>query len=236
MPTALPLTVQHLRERWRPHKERLDNRRQSHPTSVRFHRACSWLKAAEGADTDDSADDALICQWIAFNALYGQWDLNRHEPVSDRESWRVFLARILELDASGHIITLLRDNRRLALTILGNAHLNRYFWQDPRGDSAGPIGRGGRHRAESWYAANSWGIILDQIVERVYLLRCQLMHGAATRGSRLNRTALRHCRTMMGLLLPAILLVWIEHGEEEDWGLLCYPPVAYRPEDVSSQH
>ncbi len=59
----------------------------------------------------------------------------------------------------------------------------------------------------------------------MYLLRCQLVHGAATFGSRLNRTALKHCTTLMQLLMPAMLLVWIDHGAEEDWGLLCYPPV-----------
>jgi hypothetical protein len=59
----------------------------------------------------------------------------------------------------------------------------------------------------------------------VYLLRCQLVHGAATFGSRLNRIALRQCTNIMRLLLTAMLLVWVDHGADEDWGLLCYPPV-----------
>jgi len=29
---------------------------------------------------------------------------------------------------------------------------------------------------------------------------------------------------MLGHLLPALLLVIIDHGYEEDWGPLCYPP------------
>jgi hypothetical protein len=29
---------------------------------------------------------------------------------------------------------------------------------------------------------------------------------------------------MLGHLLPAMLQVWIDHGADEDWGPLCYPP------------
>ncbi len=138
MATA-PLTVRKLRERWQPHKDRLDGLRNSHPTSVRFHRACSWLEEAERLDPERQADQILLHQWIAFNALYGQWDLNLHEPVGDRTSWQVFLSRMLDLDAAGHLVKLLQENRRLVLTVLGNAFLSRYFWQDPgRRTQAGP--------------------------------------------------------------------------------------------------
>ena len=51
------------------------------------------------------------------------------------------------------------------------------------------------------------------------------MHGASTHDGKLNRTAVQHCSTMLGHLLPAFLLVLIDHGYEEDWGVLCYPPV-----------
>ena len=224
MPTSLRLTVQDLRERWLPHKQRLDSIRNSHPTSVRFHRACSWLEEAERLDPERHVDQILLQQWIAFNALYGQWDLNLNEPVGDRPCWQVFLSRMVELDAAGRLVALLQENRRLVLAILGNAYLSRYFWQDPVGDNAGRA-RQARHRAETWYAESRWGTILEQTVERVYLLRCQLVHGAATFGSRLNRTALKHCTIFMGLLMPAMLLVWIDHGANEDWGLLCYPPL-----------
>jgi len=223
--TRQSLTVPELRERWLPHKERLNSTGSGHPTSVRFHRACSWLEEAERLDPEQQSDQILIHQWVAFNALYGQWDLDRHEPLADRESWREFLVRMLELDADGHIISQLKDNRGLVLAILGNGYLNRYFWNEPCCEKAGKAGRGSRHKAESWYTQKEWNIILKQIVDRIYLLRCQLVHGAATLGSKLNRRAPKHCTTMMGILMPTILLVWIEHGADEDWGLLCYPPV-----------
>jgi hypothetical protein len=110
-----------------------------------------------------------------------------------------------------------------------NAYLNNFFWRDPSGDKAGREGRGGRRRGESLYAEKNWPVILEQMVDRVYLLRCQLLHGAATYGSRLNRMALRNCTTMADKLVPAVMQVWIDHGADEDWGLLCYPPIVQQP-------
>ena len=68
-------------------------------------------------------------------------------------------------------------------------------------------------------------VILKRVVDRVYLMRCQLVHGAATRDGRLNRRPLRRCTMMMDRLMPAFLLVLIDHGWSEDWGSLCYPPI-----------
>ena len=45
--TSTILTVPELRERWLPHKERLNSTGSGHPTAVRFHRACSWLEEAD---------------------------------------------------------------------------------------------------------------------------------------------------------------------------------------------
>ena len=49
------------------------------------------------------------------------------------------------------------------------------------------------------------GWSLDRLLDRVYFIRCQLVHGAATHASSLNRTALRRCKTMLGHLLEATL-------------------------------
>ena len=70
--------------------------------------------------------------------------------------------------------------------------------------------------------------VTEQVLERIYLLRCQVVHGAATCGSQLNREALKHCTTMMRWLLPAILQVWIDNGSDLDWGPMCYPPMGNR--------
>jgi len=47
-------------------------------------------------------------------------------------------------------------------------------------------------------------------------MRRQLVHGVATYSGKLNRTSLRRCVMMMQRLLPALLMVWIDHGADED--------------------
>ena len=110
------------------------------------------------------------------------------------------------------------------MALLEDEHLSSWFWEEPSNVRAGKS-RKARHQAGTWYYEKRWGLILERVIERVYLLRCQLVHGAATFGGKLNRTALRRCSTMLGHLLPAVLLVMIDHGVEEDWGPMCYPPL-----------
>jgi hypothetical protein len=217
-------SVRDLRRRWKPHKERLLKLRPDNPTSIRFHRACSWLNYVEKMGGDPDYDVALIAQWIAFNALYGQWNVEAHEPVPDRECWRVFLQRIVDLDADRQISGVLVEHKKLVVSLFEDKYLSKFFWKYPEEKRAGQSKKA-KYDARSWYVAERWGLILERVMDRIYLIRCQLVHGAATHGGKLNRTSLRHCSTMMGYLLRAILLVTIDHGADEDWGIMCYPPM-----------
>lgn len=224
--------VRQLRSRWKPIKQRLLDQQPDHPTHVRFHRCCSWLQRVEQLDgAGDSAgesqdvwDDKLICQWIALNALYGQWDTQRGEPRPDGETLERFLDRVLELDTDGIVAGVLTSERKLVEAILKDAYVTRYFWRDPSPKQAGKAGKA-YFDSRTWYLEQRWPLLLDRLLERVYLVRCQLVHGAATRGSRLNRTSVRRCSQMLGYLVPAFLAVWTDHGDEEDWGVMCYPPM-----------
>ncbi|MEQ8785527.1 MAG: HEPN domain-containing protein [Pirellulaceae bacterium] len=218
-------TVHLLRRRWKPHKERLLAKGGEQTTCIRFHRACSWLARTEdGAGAEDhDLDLDLISLWIAFNSLYGQWDEQRQEPKPDRETWRAFVDAILRLDRSEYVSGALTDHKRLVMTLLEDKHLSKFFWQEPSAEWAGQSRRS-KYKAGNWYTEHRWTMILDHVLDRIYLMRCQLVHGAATYGGKLNRTSLRRCVTMMQRLLPAFLLVWIDHGSDEDWGPICYPP------------
>jgi hypothetical protein len=217
-------TVHELRHRWKPHKERFAALGGQQPTAIRFHRACSWLARVEQMPEGQDHDLALVSLWIAFNSLYGQWDCQKREPKPDRESWRAFVDRILKLDRENVVPAMLQEHKRLVLALLGDEYVSAYFWQEPTVVRA-KTSRKAAHNAHTWYIEHRWIQILDEILARVYVVRCQLVHGAATYGGRLNRTSLKHCTTMMQRLLPAILLVWIDHGANEDWGSMCYPPL-----------
>ncbi|MCC9605098.1 hypothetical protein LOC68_24665 [Blastopirellula sp. JC732] len=227
-------TVRDLRRQWKPCKERLSQRSGEHPTNIRFHRACSWLQRAEQIAADDDLDLAILSQWVAFNALYGQWDGAEREPVADILCWRHFLERMLELDESRFVVDVLMEHKPLVMSIFDDEFLSRYFWQEPSCERAGKSKRT-KFESRTWYLDGSWRLILEKLMDRIYFLRCQLVHGAATYNSSLNRTAARHCAWMMDHLLRAFLQVWIEHGSGEDWGILCYPPLRSQLEDDSQR-
>lgn len=218
------ISVHELRSRWKPQKERLQASRADHPTCIRFHRACSWLAKIETLAEDPELDLALISQWIGFNCLYGQWNEAECSPYPDRDSWRRFLERILQIDESGHISAILLTHKNLVLSILDDKYLSSLFWQEPSEKRAGQARRA-KHDAKTWYHERRWSQIVERTIDRIYLMRCQLVHGAATCGGQLNRDSLRHCSVMLGHLLPALLLVWIDYGADEDWGHMCYPPL-----------
>ncbi len=219
-------TAAALRRRWDPVKERLRAENRLENTLIRMHRALSWLERSESLE--DESDDALIFGWIALNALYGRWDAVRNEPEPDRFGLIAFIDRVCALDATGHIAAMLADHRPLVRTLLEDEYLSRWFWQDPTEERA-------RKQRKAWFDAQAWYLdgrhhrILDRTLERIYLQRCQLVHGAATRSSRLNRVSLGRCRTMLGHILTATILVIIDHGADEDWGPLCYPPTDPAP-------
>ncbi len=218
-----PITVRDLRRAWKPHKERLNEQRSGHPTPIRFHRACSWLQRVEAMDSDDDLDLVLACRWIAFNALYGVWDEQHREPMPDRASWRAYLDRMLGLDAGGGLAAMLEANRPLVMSLLEDEYLSKFFWEEPT-DKRASQSRKAMYDARTWYQQQQWSLILERTLERVYMMRCQLIHGAATYQSRLNRKSLKRCAMMLEHIVKASMQVLIEHGADEDWGPLCYPP------------
>lgn len=218
-------TIRDLRRRWKPTKERLRGNPDHEPTLIRIHRCFSWLQRVEEIKDSGATDAALIFQWTALNSLYSQWNEDLREPVSDRESLPPFLDRALQLDADDQISQVLKDHRKLGMSIFDDEYLTKFFWEDPTDERARKAKKT-KFDARTWYVEDRLSLILERLLERIYFLRCQLVHGGATFGGRLNRTVLRRCSTMLGHLLPAILLALIDHGYDEDWGPLCYPPHA----------
>jgi len=129
-------TVRTLRRRWKPAKERLIADRDSHPTHVRFHRACSWMARVEKNGDAADHDLDLINLWIAFNALYGRWNEQTREPKPDRECWRCFVDSLLRLDRTGFVSEALRQHKRLVMTLLDDEYLSAFFWKEPSAKQA----------------------------------------------------------------------------------------------------
>ena len=222
-------TVRELRRRWKPHKERLS--RVGHPLPIRMHRAFSWLAQAEHleastADHSGSKDDdaVLILRWIAFNALYGRWDSELAEPESDRQSIRRFLSQLYALDQDQLIAAALQHHRPLVTQLCTDKYVHKYFWKSIDSDKWFNTKRS-KQELKKLYCNQKWKKILGEVIERVYLVRCQLIHGAATHGGKLNRDVVRQSGTILKRLLYPMTEVIIQFGATADWGDLCYPPL-----------
>lgn len=182
------------------------------------------MHQVEDLGTDCALDIAVVFRWIALNSLYGIWDGDIRQPTPDRESLESFLDMVSEIDRDGLLPVVLDEHRKLVMSIFKDEYLSKLFWEQPTERQA-KRARKTRYDANTWYLEKQYRLILEHLVERIYFLRCQLIHGGSTLGGQLNRDAVRRCATMLGHLLPTILVVMIDHGADEDWGPLCYPPI-----------
>jgi hypothetical protein len=217
------ISVRDLRRLWKPAKLRLQAIRPDDPTVIRIHRCCSWLARVESLADETSDDLALISRWIALNSLYGRWDSKLREARPDRSTLGDFTTDIVEADRNKRVHNVLVQHKPLVMAILDDEYLAKYYWEDPSIERAMKTKKAVID-ARKAYQELRFGGVLWRILDRIYLLRCQLVHGAATAGGSLNRTALKRCNMMLAHLLPAIVLVFIDNGEDHDWGVLCYPP------------
>jgi hypothetical protein len=182
------------------------------------------LACARRAGHSAALDLRFLCQWVAFNALFGQWNQALQEPVAENQCWRTFVVRMVKRDQGGQIATALTHNRPLVMSIFEDEFLSRHFWQEPTGKGDGHS-RKTMFNARTWFIERRWLLILERLFERMHFLCCQMVHGASTFKGSLNRAAIDRCSQAMDHLLRAFLRVWIDFGSDEDWGPLCYPPL-----------
>ena len=206
-----PMTVAELRRRFKAIREATSQRFQNY--QIRVHRALSWLERALEVDSDEQPDGRLLYSWIAFNSLYGTWDDDAGFPAKDREAWQAFICRILSLDQDGLLGKQLIVLRPQVLALLENKFLDPRLWRDPQ---AAHSHRGHYHRAMTIYIEKRWLELLTLALDRVYVLRGQIVHGAATRGSSLNRAVLKQCSQVLEGLLPPVLHLTIGHVDGEN--------------------
>jgi len=188
---------------------------------IRVHRSLSWLERALGSDAELEPDGRLLYGWIAFNALYGRWDDDAGFAAKDRDSWQTFLQGVLKDDTDGAIGRRLVVLRQPVLDLLDNKFLDPQFWRNPNAKA----NRKAFFAAQSDFVEGRWLSLAIAAIDRVYTLRGQIVHGAATRGSKLNRTTLRlGCQVLEGILGPLLEIV-IDRCADDDWPPLCYPPI-----------
>lgn len=190
---------------------------------IRVHRALSWYRRAWELSAED-VDVQFMLLWVAFNSLYARWDSERNAPFYDSASRNSFLES-LHRDSGGAFDKLLQGQRGLVLKHLENPYLSPTFWRDPESSKAKHYATEDARYIDANFKQGQHLRVLKQLFDRLYVLRGQLMHGAATGGSKLNRKTLSHGVLMLMSLMPVIFETVIEHGSHDDWPDLCYPPM-----------
>jgi hypothetical protein len=81
-----------------------------------------------------------------------------------------------------------------------------------------------RDRARRALAASETLTVLGIVLDRIYTLRNQVVHGGSTWDSDVNREQVRDCARFMGELVPVIIEIMMDNPQTV-WGSAVYPVV-----------
>lgn len=189
---------------------------------VRIHRAISWLARAE-REVDDP-DAAFIFLWIALNAAYAhEFGFEERELVQIRR----FIAVLVEHDLEQRLHAVLFNQFSGPIrTLVDNRFVYEPFWRALREHDGS--GRWEQQFGDSREVAmravldKRVDALLQVILDRLYVLRNQLVHGGTTWASSVNRAQLRDGIAILGTLVPVILALMVEM-KDVDLGQEIFP-------------
>lgn len=191
---------------------------------IRVHRAISWLARAEAAK--DDPDVRFVLLWIAFNAAYAREF--GHEQ-SERDQVRGFFEKLLAIDGGRRIHQLLFQRYTGPIrTLVDNRYLFEPFWRAMRDhDSSGrwEIAFNDAKKAAMFAATGNDTLKLVSIVmDRLYVLRNQLVHGGATYASKVNRQQVADGVALLADIVPLVIDLMLD-GHHLDFGEIEYPVI-----------
>ena len=193
---------------------------------LRVHRAISWVGRSQ-KEVDDP-DAAFLFAWIAFNAAYAD-EGTVDTPVGERRQFADLLRLIVRLDTTGRLHAAVWQRFQGPVRkLMENRFVFRPFWLNTNGVA-------GNADWQKQFAASANAIrrsmmdndtarVLHIVFDRLYVLRCQIMHGGTTWGSYVNREQVKDGAAILGFLLPVMIDLMLDHPEE-DWGRPFYPVI-----------
>lgn len=194
--------------------------------ALRVHRALSWLNKSE--QCNDDQDSQFIFLWIAFNAAYAQdTEVLRH---TESEAFSKFISKLIELDNKGDFSDLIWSQFSSTIRVLlDNKYVYQPFWDYQNGKITECEWKERFSKAKS--AANhalsnkSTDVVICIILQRLYTLRNQIIHGGATWNSSANREQIRDGVAFLSELLPIIVDVMMDNPHTL-WGDANYPLIS----------
>jgi len=192
--------------------------------AIRLHRAISWLKAAE--EQEKQQDLRFIALWIACNSLYSMNNA-AFETMQERERFGAFVDTLLELDEETRLYHLLWNKFSGPVRLLiENKYVYGPFWDCQRGERA-EWEKGFEksiNDASKALSQRNVNYLLRIVLDRLYVLRNQLIHGGATYKSKVNRAQVRDGSNLLISLLPVMIDIMMANPDHE-WGTIYYPPI-----------
>ncbi len=211
-------------------KQKQRHLREGFPEDIglRVHRAISWVGRAEQEKQDNDA--AFIFLWIAFNSAYaGEAEGESERSLGERQQFIDLIDRLVERDSDSRLYSAVWDRFRGPIaTLMENRFVYLPFWRF----------QNGIHGNENWakrfkssaerfvraMADKDTAYVLREVFDRLYMLRCQMMHGGTTWNSKVNRDQVRDGAKILQTLLPVMVDIMMDNPED-DWGRPFYPVV-----------
>jgi hypothetical protein len=189
---------------------------------TRLHRSLSWLKASGEQLQANNLDQAFINLWISFSACF---------YIEGEESIAPFIEKLVALDDQQRIYACLWNEYSGSVkALIKNPYVFAEFWQT--------------QRLKDEHAESTWRISFDQssvealnclsrkkvaplfsiVLDRLYVLRNQVLQGGATYQSQVNREQVGDGVTLLSNIMPIIISIML-NSSEEDWGNIAYPVI-----------
>ena len=191
---------------------------------LRVHRAISWLLRAEQEEADPDA--AFVFLWIAFNSAYSQ-DIGIAYHVSEKGRFKSFLSTLLAFDDSDRIYDIVwrRFPHEIRL-ILENPYVFGPFWNHQNGlegheDWEERLASSVK-KAKLALAEKDTERVLNELFDRLYVLRNQMIHGGATWAGQVNRAQVNDGVGILSALIPVFVDLMMDHPDHP-WREPIYP-------------
>ena len=202
---------------------------QSDALATRLHRAISWLTRSEAFS--DDADTRFIHLWIAFNAAYaGEFNEGSEHARSSH-----FVSRLVAVDTENliHQILLSKFSGSVRL-LVDNKYLYAPFWAAMRNHDASDAwkARFKRSKKDAMDAVlcGNAAALMVVVLDRLHLLRNQLIHGGSTWNGSVNRSQVREAAELIAHLVPAVIGLMMDSDAFDDdaidWPVVPDLPVA----------
>ena len=205
-------------------REKRDDMSQAHAT--RLHRALSWLACA--AKQEDDADLQFISLWVSFNACYAV-DEGGSESLAERFAFQRFVEKITQLDADKKIYACLWQTYSGPVkALIKNPYVYHGFWAakrlDIQNDDWAKAFDQSSVAALNHLSRQNVPDLLAIVLDRLFVLRNQILHGGATYQSQLNREQVNDGVQLLIALMPIVIEIML-NTPDEDWGHIYYPAV-----------